>query len=78
MRRGDHSYCRKLGIFAGSWRWAIARRISTCRSTITGSVKSKCGVLARLRPEPSAKIDVGLETAVIHRNSSDQNFRRKR
>jgi hypothetical protein len=40
--------------------------------------KSKCGALAGLRPEPSAKMGVGLETAVILRNSSDQDFGRKR
>jgi len=40
--------------------------------------KSKCGALAKLRPEPSAKLGVTLETAVIHRNSNDQVLRRKR
>ena len=66
---------------ARNWEFSPAAGVGycsrglTCRSTIPGSVNVS---LARLRPEPSTKMRVGLEAAVIHRNSSDEDFRGKR
>ena len=70
----DHRYCR-------NWEFSPAAGVGycsrglTCRSTIPGSVNVS---LARRRPEPSTKMGVGLEATVIHRNSSDEDFRGKR